>query len=112
MSGHASAEDLEHMARPVRAALDAGEEIVLLVLLEPHPDDALGALADAATMRTCLGSLEGVSRYVVVGDPDEAEALLAGLNLVVPVEARTYDREEADEAWKYVGARAVTDAAA
>ena len=112
VSGHASAEDLEDMARPMRAALDAGEEIALLVRLEPHPDDALGALADASATRLCLGSLEGVRRYAVVGDPPDAEALLAGLNLVVPVEARTCVREAEDRAWRHVGARAVADAAA
>jgi len=53
-------------------------------------------------------SLGHVCKYAVVGLPDMWASVIRTANHVIPVDARTFKPDEADEAWKFMNAAPLT----
>lgn len=110
--GKVSEEDMERMAGTMEAAFAGGGEVSLLLNFENYQGNELGALLDKDVVRTHFKSLSGLKRYAVVGTPGHMDAMLEALNLVIPVEAKTFEKDEIDAAWNHVGARPAGNAVA
>lgn len=110
--GEVSEEDLEHMARTMEAAFETRDKVSLLLSFENYEGNELGALLDGDVVRTHFKSLSGLDRYAVVGAPAHMNAMLETLSAIIPVEAKTFDKDEIDQAWAHVGAHPVGAATA
>lgn len=94
--------DIEFMAEAVDAAMDAHDQIDLLLLFIGFKGVTLGALFDGEAMQVGLRSNTHVRRYAVVGAPDFAKAMIRLFDPVSPVEARTFDLEQLAQARTWV----------
>lgn len=69
-------EDMQWMARRVDAALDAREQIDLLLLMANNDSAELGAVFDGEAAGVMMRSLKHVRRYGGVGAPGWARPLI------------------------------------
>lgn len=94
--------DMERMAQAVDAAMDAHDVIDILLVFTDFEGVTLGALFDGEAMRVGLRSNTHVRRYAVVGAPAVAESMIRLFDPVSPVDARTFDPHECDQARTWV----------
>lgn len=95
-------EDIEWMARRVEAAFDRHETVDMLILIPHYEGTELGAVFDAEALKAQARSARHVRRYAVVGAPAWASAMIDLFSPVSPVEAKTFGRDEAPAAWRWV----------
>lgn len=104
--GEVSEEAMESMARTMNAAFDAHEEKVdMLLVFRDFDGSEAGATFDVDVIASRLRALTNVARYVVVGAPDSANAMIETMATLMPVEAHTFPLHRLDEAWTLLGAR-------
>ena len=97
-------DDIEGMAAQVDAAFEAQEVIDMLILMTDFEGATVGALVDPNSMAVQMKSVRHVRRYAVVGAPAWARAMVEVSDHLVPVEAKTFDLAEADQARAWVNA--------
>lgn len=95
-------EDIEWMARRVEAAFERHETIDMLLLIPHYEGTELGAVFDTEALKAQLKSARHVRRYAVVGAPAWAKAMINLVSPLSPVEAKTFDTDEAPAAWRWV----------
>jgi hypothetical protein len=97
-------EDMQWMARRVDAALDAREQIDLLLLKANNDSAELGAVFDGEAAGVMMRSLKHVRRYWVVGAPGWARAMIELFKRTTPVEEMTFTLDERPEARRRIDA--------
>ena len=97
-------EDMQWMARRVDAALDAREQIDLLLLKANNDSAELGAVFDGEAAGVMMRSLKHVRRYGVVGAPGWARAMIELFKWTTPVEEKTFALDERPEARRWIDA--------
>ena len=97
-------EDMQWMARRVDAALDAREQIDLLLLKANNDSAELGAVFDGEAAGVMMRSLKHVRRYGVVGAPGWARAMIELFKWTTPVEEMTFTLDERPEARRRIDA--------
>ncbi len=110
VTGKIAEADIEGMASTVSAAFERFDKIDLLLTMPGYDGAELGAVFDKESFATTLRSGAHVRHYAVVGAPAWARAMINVFSPLSPVEAKTFDLEEEEEAWAWIGGSR-TDAA-
>ena len=105
ISGKVGKEDMHGMAEMANAAFDRHGTVDMLLIFENFAGQDAGALFDAEALKAQVRSVAKVGRYVVVGAPDSARAMIEAMDAVIPVEAMTFDKGDEEKAWVELGAR-------
>jgi len=93
---HAS--DVERMARSVNAAIQRFDQIDILLVFTAFEGATLGALVDGKGIEVSLRSNAHVRRYGVVGAPGVAKMLINLFDPLTPVDARTFELDQIEQA--------------
>ena len=115
IAGEVTSADQEAMADTMNAAFDAHEDKVdMLLVFRDYEGAETGSMLDLDVLKSRLRSIAKVNRYVVVGAPGAANAMIETMGKLMPVESRTFPLAELGAAWALLGARPVEgpDAAA
>ncbi len=105
IDGEVSGEEMAEMADTMNAAFDAQEKVDMLLIFRDYEGSEMGAGLDWSSIKSRFRSLANVDKYVAVGAPDSAAAMIEVMGKIIPVEARTYPMSQLDVAWTYLGAR-------
>mgnify|MGYP001145110493 CR=1 FL=1 len=103
--GELSEEDLQIMAETMNEAFDKHEKVDMLLLFKTYDGTETGASLDSEVIKSRFRALANVDKYVVVGAPDGAQTMIDVMDKVIPVDAKTFDSSEIDQAWSSVNAR-------
>lgn len=105
IDGEVTAAEMEGMADVMNAAFDTHDTVNMLLIFRRYEGSEAAAGFDWSSIRSRFRALAKVDKYVTVGAPDAAETMIETMATVMPIEARTFDLDEIDAAWAYVGAR-------
>ena len=100
-----SREDMHALAEYVNEIFDDHEQVDLLMIFDRYDGAETLAGFDWESIKSRFRSLFKVNRYVVVGVPENARALIEAMGSIIPVESETYDEEVS--AWRALDAEAV-----
>ena len=103
ISGHVSADDAEAMAQYMNDVFDKSDKVSMLMRLNDYTGSDATAMFDDDVIASRWRSLAKVDRYVVVGAPAFAEKMIAVMDKIIPVDAKTFDADDEVSAWAYVG---------
>jgi SpoIIAA-like len=96
--------DIEQMADTVERGFDMFDTVDMLVLMTDYDGAELSAMLDSKNLSAQARSVRHVRKYAVVGAPKWAEMMINVASHLSPVDARTFDLDEVDEAWEWVRA--------
>jgi len=102
--GEVSAGDMDAMAKFMNAAFDRHDKVDMLLVFERFDGSEVGSMFDMDVIKAQWRSLAKVGKYVVVGAPDAAGTMIETMGTVLPIETRTFDKSELQQAWTYLGA--------
>ncbi len=105
--GKVTHEDFSAMAEYMNRAFDAFDKVTMLLVFDGFEGRETGAGWDAETMKAQFRSVGKVDKYIVVGAPESAGAMVEGFGKVLPVKAEAFPEAEAPKAWAEAGARPV-----
>tara|TARA_R110002012_G_scaffold255355_2_gene435295 strand:- start:107 stop:526 length:420 start_codon:yes stop_codon:yes gene_type:complete len=100
-----SRDDMKTMAKIMNSAFDTYESVSMLLIFADYDGSETGAGLNAETLKSQIRSLRHVEKYAVVGAPPAAAGLINAMGALIPVDARTFDAADEEEAWRFVGAR-------
>ncbi|MEO0544092.1 MAG: STAS/SEC14 domain-containing protein [Pseudomonadota bacterium] len=80
-------------------------KIDLMVIIRDYEGFELGMLLDGATWKSKTNSITQIDQYAIVGGPPFLTATAQFVGSFLPVEIKTFELKELDEAWKWLGAR-------
>lgn len=95
-------DDIEWMSAITDAAMKTHNKIDMLIIMSNYEGTELAASFDSYANSVKARSVAHINRYVVVGAPTLAKAMINLSGLVLPVETKTFDIEEEDAAWNYL----------
>ncbi|MEM8577532.1 MAG: STAS/SEC14 domain-containing protein [Pseudomonadota bacterium] len=105
INGEVSKDDMTAMAQYMNDVFDTEDRKVdMMLIFDRYDGAAAGASFSREAIKSRVKAVWNVNRYIVVGAPDKAEAMVETMGKVIPVKAETYDEEAA--AWRAVGATA------
>lgn len=96
--------DIEWMATQLKAAFEAQGEVDILIKISNWDGIELGAVFDARSMSAQVQANSHVRKYAVVGAPGWAKAMINLFAPLTPVEEKTFELVDIDEAWRWVSA--------
>ncbi|WP_371156599.1 STAS/SEC14 domain-containing protein [Jannaschia sp. 2305UL9-9] len=105
IDGKVTADEMEAMGEEMNAAFDLYDKVNMLLIFEHYDGSEVGAGLDWESIKSRFRSLTSVDKYVAVGAPEDASAMIEAMGSVIPVEAKTFEKADLDAAWAYVGAR-------
>ena len=94
--------DIERMAEQMKAAFEVQDEVDILISITDWDGIELGAAFDARSMSAQAQANRHVRKYAVVGAPGWAKAMINLFSPLTPVEEKTFEREDIDDAWRWV----------
>ncbi len=97
--------DMRFMGQTVSQAMEALDRIDILLLIRQFEGATPGALFEPTALKAEAASITGVRRYVVVGAPTWAEAAITLGGWLSPVESKTFDAGEENEARAWIDRR-------
>ncbi len=104
IAGKIAKADIEHMARIIDHAFDAYDRIDILLILSDFEGLDAGAAFDPEALGAQIRSIRHVRKYGVVGAPAWVRAMIAFSDFLSPVEAKTFELAQQDEAWAWIEA--------
>jgi hypothetical protein len=105
ITGKVTKEDMHQMAHMANAAFDRFETVDMLLIFDNFDGEETGALFDLEGIKAQFRAILNVGRYVVVGAPESARALIEGMGAMLPIKAMTFDKGEEELAWVELEAR-------
>lgn len=106
ITGHVDDDDVEAMAKFMNIAFDKPGKVSMLLDLTAMTGRDLDAMFDGDVLTANFRSWSEVDKYAVIGAPEFASRMIGWMDKVIPVEARAFKADEADEAWAFIGAKA------
>lgn len=94
--------DIEWMSSLTDQAMQQHEQIDMLLIMANYEGSELGAKFDGYANSVKARSVAHIRKYVVVGAPAFAEAMIKLSGLIMPVETKTFDLADEDAAWAYL----------
>lgn len=94
--------DIEWMSSVTDEAMRALGTIDMLIVLRSDEGSELGATFDGYAASVKVRSVAHIRRYVVVGAPALAKAMIALSGFVTPVETKTFDLADEPAAWAWL----------
>jgi hypothetical protein len=111
LDGRISTADAEAAADYFNRALDHKRPLRLLGRIKNIEGAELSALFGHKYLQMKVGMLERVERYAVVGGPTWLCAWVSALDPLVGTELRHFGADQEAQAWEWLGARPMVDAA-
>jgi hypothetical protein len=106
ITAEVSRDDMTAMAEYMNEIFSTHEEKVdMLMIFDRYEGAEAGASLSWESLKSRFRSVTNVGRYIVVGAPDAVEGMIEIMDHLIPVDAETFDTEEA--AWRELGAEAV-----
>ena len=106
VTGRITKRDIEWMSSATHGEIQAHGEFDMLVIISKWDGTDLGAAFDTYAGGIMARSVAHVRRYVVVGAPRMAEAMVAIMGKVLPLETRTFDLADEPSAWAFLASSA------
>ncbi len=103
VSGHVSDDDAEALAEYMNDAFDRHEKVNMLMKLDGYTGSDMDAIFDGEVIESRWRSLFNVEKYAVVGAPDGASKMIAFMDKILPVDAKSFASHEEAMAWEFVG---------
>ncbi|MCJ2099477.1 STAS/SEC14 domain-containing protein [Methylobacterium sp. E-046] len=94
--------DIEWMSAITDEAMKAHGKIDMLLIMSNYEGSALDAKFDGYANEVKVRSVAHIRKYVVVGAPMFARAMIKLSGTVIPVETKTFDLAEEAAAWAYL----------
>ncbi len=94
--------DIEWMSAITDEAMKIHDKIDMLIMMSNYEGSELAASLNGYASSVKARSVAHINRYVVVGAPTLAKAMINLSGMVLPVEAKTFDLTEEAEAWAYL----------
>ncbi|XYD09100.1 STAS/SEC14 domain-containing protein [Methylobacterium sp. NMS12] len=94
--------DIEWMSAITDEAMKAHDKIDMLIIMSNYEGTELAASFDSYANSVKARSVAHINRYVVVGAPTLAKAMINLSGMFLPVEAKTFDLADEAEAWAYL----------
>lgn len=95
--------DIEAMARTLETAFDRLETVDILIVMRHWDGIDMGAAFDGEALKAQARAAAHVRKYCVVGAPAWARAMINLFSPLTPVEEKTFDLAEEDQAWAWIG---------
>jgi hypothetical protein len=105
IAGKVTEEDMHQMAELATAAFDRFETVDMLLIFDVFDGEETGALLDLNALKAQFRAILKVGRYVVVGAPETARAMIEGMGALLPITAMTFDKGDEEKAWAELDAR-------
>lgn len=96
------AEDMSWMADEVDQAFSSLGTIDLLILMRNYRGAEAASAIDPKVMKVQWRSLGNIRRYGVVGAPAWARVMIELFDVIIPVDAKTFDLGEEEEARRWM----------
>lgn len=103
IDGEVSRDDMTEMASFMNEKFDTYDKVDMMLIFDKYDGAEAGASLSWEALKSRVKSISNVERYVVVGAPQEAQDMLNAMGKLLPVQAETFDDEEA--AWDAMGAQ-------
>lgn len=94
--------DIEWMSAVTDAAMKAHDKIDMLIIMSKYDGSDIGATFDGYAASVKARSVAHIQRYVVVGAPTVAKAMINLSGVIMPVETKTFELEEEPAAWAWL----------
>ena len=94
--------DMEWMSSIADTAMKTHEKIDMLIIMSNYEGADSDAKHDEYSNDVKSRSVEHIRKYVVVGAPLFARAMIAFNGLIKPVETKTFSLSEEADAWAYL----------
>lgn len=94
--------DIEWMAGELQTAFRDQGTVDVLIIMSNWDGIEIGAVFDAKAMKAQAQANSHVRKYAVVGAPAWAKAMINLFSPLTPIEERTFELSETDEAWRWV----------
>lgn len=94
--------DIEWMSAVTDQAMKAHDKIDMLLIMSNYEGSDLGAKFDGYANAVKARSVAHIRKYVVVGAPLFARAMITLSGAVMPVETKTFSLAEEAAAWAYL----------
>ncbi len=94
--------DIEWMSAITDEAMKVHDKIDMLIIMSNYEGTELSASFDGYANSVKARSIAHIDRYVVVGAPTLAKAMINLSGMVLPVEAKTFDLADEAAAWAYL----------
>ena len=94
--------DIEWMSSETDAAMQAHDKIDMLIIMSNYEGSDIGATFDGYAASVKARSVAHIQRYVVVGAPTLAKAMINLSGVIMPVETKTFDLEDEPAAWTWL----------
>lgn len=94
--------DIEWMSARTDEAMQSLDKIDMLIIMSNFEGSDLGATFDGYAAGVKVRSVAHIRRYVVVGAPAFAKAMINLSGFVMPVETKTFDLEDEAAAWAWL----------
>jgi hypothetical protein len=100
--GKIAEEDIEWMARGVEDAVADRQTIDILLIMRHYDGAELSAVLNPEALKVQTKSIWHVRKYGVVGAPAWAKAMINLFAPLSPVEAKTFDLDDEEQAWAWI----------
>lgn len=104
--------DIAAMARTLQSAFDRLGSLDLLIVMRHWDGIEMGAAFDGEALKAQARAAAHVRKYGVVGAPAWAQAMINLFSPLTPVEERTFEREDENAAWAWIGGQRAEPGAA
>ena len=101
--GKVTSDDMSAMAAYMNEQFDRHDKVSMIMIFDIADGAESGASFDWEVIKSRVRSLRKVDKYAVVDAPERAERMIAAMDKFIPVDARTFDTEDA--AWDFVCAK-------
>jgi hypothetical protein len=100
--------DIEAMAHTLESAFDRLGTVDILIVMRQWEGLDMSAAFDGDALKVQGRAAAHVRKYGVVGAPLWAKAMINLFAPLTPVEERTFDLAEEEQAWAWIGGRPAT----
>lgn len=94
--------DIEWMSSIADRAMEKYDKFDMLIIMSNFQGSDIGAKLDGYAAGVMARSVAHIRRYVVVGAPVLAEAMINVSGLVMPVQTKTFSLEDEAAAWVFL----------
>jgi hypothetical protein len=107
VNGRIHEADIRAMAHTLKSAFDDLGEVDILIIMTGWEGIDVSAVFDSESLSAQAKANRHVRKYAVVGAPRWAEAMINLFSPMTPVEEKTFELSEVEEAWAWVGGNTV-----
>ncbi|ANK82324.1 MAG: hypothetical protein TEF_17125 [Rhizobiales bacterium NRL2] len=102
INGRVTPGDIDTIVGPLREATASGRRIDLFVRLQDYEGFDPAMLVSGSLFSAKIGAIRHVRRYALVGASDWMKRAVEAAEHVLPMEIRSFDRDDEDQAWAWL----------